>query len=245
MGYHDTQQVCLNGHQITDRYHRSPEFHRAFCDKCGAKTIHQCPSCNTEIKGKYHIDGVVAIGFRTPVPKFCVKCGAKFPWADKLDDDEVTKLDPGVSVDRICNRISLVIRQLRVRHGDRQAHDVEDEYDLQDLLHALLHLFFDDVRPEEYTPSYAGKAARMDFLLKEESIVIEAKMTRKGLGAKEVGEQLMIDIGRYKAHPSCKTLYCLVYDPEHRITNPRGLERDLSRKSDGLDAKVFVVPSGT
>jgi hypothetical protein len=82
----------------------------------------------------------------------------------------------------------------------------------------------------------------MDFLLKEESVVIEAKMTKKGLGAKEVGEQLIVDIAHYKTHPNCKTLICLVYDPEHRIGNPRGIERDLSKKSDGLDIKVFVVP---
>jgi hypothetical protein len=180
-----------------------------------------------------------------PVPKFCEKCGARFPWADKLDDDEVTKLDPVVSIERICNRISLVIRQLRERHEGRQTLDVADEYDVQDLLHALLHLFFDDVRPEEYTPSYAGKAARMDFLLKNESIVIEAKMTRTGLGAKEIGEQLILDIARYKSHPSCKTLICLVYDPEHRLRNPRGIESDLSTKAEGFDVRVFVVPRGT
>jgi len=69
-------------------------------------------------------------------------------------------------------------------------------------------------------------------------------MTRRGLAAKEIGEELIVDIARYKAHPRCKTLYCLVYDPEHRIKNPRGLESDLSKKTDGLTVKVFVVPKG-
>jgi hypothetical protein len=136
----------------------------------------------------------------------------------------------------------LVIRQLRDRHDSRDAHDVQDEYDLQDLLHSLLHLFFDDVRAEEYTPSYAGKAARMDFLLKDESIVIEAKMARKGLGAKEVGDELTVDIARYKVHPGCKMLFCLVYDPEHRIKNPRGIEADLAQNESGFQVKVFIVP---
>ena len=244
MGYHDAQQVCLNGHQVTANFHRSPEFRRDFCEKCGAKTIYKFQSCNADIKGHYHVDGVISFGFSTPVPKFCEKCGTKHPWADKLNSDEFTKLDPAISVERICNRVALVVRQLRIRHAGRPAHDVEDEYDLQDLLNSLLHLFFDDVRPEEYTPSYAGKSARVDFLLKEESIVIEAKMTRKGLGAKEIGEQLIVDIARYKSHPICKTLYCLVYDPEHRVLNPRGLESDLSKKSDGMEVKVFIVPRG-
>nr|WP_250162867.1 hypothetical protein [Psychrobacter sp. WY6] len=40
-------------------------------------------------------------------------------------------------------------------------------------------MYFDDVRPEEYTPSYAGAASRTDFLLKKEQIIIELKKSRK------------------------------------------------------------------
>jgi hypothetical protein len=49
------------------------------------------------------------------------------------------------------------------RHDGRPTLGVGDEYDVQDLLHALLRLFFDDIRPEERTPSYAGESTRMDF----------------------------------------------------------------------------------
>ena len=110
-------------------------------------------------------------------------------------------------------------------------------------MHALLRLSFDDIRAEEWTPSYAGKAARMDFLLKQESLVIETKMTREGLGAKEVGEQLIIDIERYRHHPECRTLICFVYDPKEHIHNARGVERDLTRGAkDGLIVQVIIVP---
>ncbi len=84
----------------------------------------------------------------------------------------------------------------------------------------------------------------MDFLLKKESIVVEAKKTRKGLGAKELGDQLITDIERYKQHPDCKTLFCFVYDPDGRVSNPRGIEGDLSRKEGKLTVKVFIVPRG-
>ena len=134
-------------------------------------------------------------------------------------------------------------RRLRNRHADRETLDVNDEYDVQDLLNALLALDFDDVRPEEWTPSYAGKSARMDFLLKKEKIVVEVKMTRKGLADKEVGDQLIVDIERYKEHPDCDTLICFVYDPDGRITNPQGLSGDLQRQSkDDLEVIVFINP---
>lgn len=80
MGTHDVQQVCLNGHQITDSYYRSPKFRRKYCSTCGAETIHQCPTCNAEIKGDYNVEGVVAVGFQTAVPTHCENCGKPFPW---------------------------------------------------------------------------------------------------------------------------------------------------------------------
>ena len=79
-------------------------------------------------------------------------------------------------------------------------------------------------------PSYAGKRPRLDFLLKRESIVIEVKKTRANLGAKEVGDQLIIDIGRYKAHPDCKAWCASFYDPEFRI-GPGGARRRPNRKT--------------
>ena len=137
-------------------------------------------------------------------------------------------------VEEICSRFHLVARQLRNRHDNRSTLEISDEYDVQDLLHSLLKIHFDDIRPEEWTPSYAGASSRMDFLLKNERIVIETKMMRKGLGSKELGDQLLVDIERYKEHPDCATLFCLVYDPEWVIPNPEGLENDLSKTDSGL-----------
>lgn len=142
----------------------------------------------------------------------------------------------------ICERFHLVVRQLRSRREDRTTLDVQDEYDVQDLMHVLLQLHFHDIRPEEWTPSYAGKSSRMDFLLKQEQIVIEIKKTRAGLGAKELGSQLIEDIARYEAHPDCDVLVCFVYDPDGRISNPRGIENDLRRTDGSVRVEVLIRP---
>jgi hypothetical protein len=120
--------------------------------------------------------------------------------------------------------------------------EVNDEYDVQDLVHGLLRLFFDDIRTEEWTPSYAGGSSRMDFLLKQESMVLETKKTRPNHSGKEIGEELIIDIAKYRQHHSCKKLFCIVYDPDERIANPRGLETDLTRNEGDLEVKVIVTP---
>jgi DpnII restriction endonuclease len=142
----------------------------------------------------------------------------------------------------ILSRFHSVVTQLRRRHGGRSTLDVNDEYDVQDLLRVLLSLYFDDVRAEEWTPSYAGKSSRVDFFLKPEGIVIEAKRTRSGLGEKEIGSQLIEDIERYRKLPGCKRLICLVYDPEDRISNPGGFQSDLSRETEGFAVEVWVIP---
>lgn len=61
--------------------------------------------------------------------------------------------------------------QLSKRHNNRASIEIYDEYDVQDLLHAILLLYFDDVRAEEWIPSYAGGNKRMDFLLTKVSQV--------------------------------------------------------------------------
>src|SRR5262249_47411003 len=117
------------------------------------------------------------------------------------------------------------------------------EYDVQDLLHALLMIFFNDVRKEEGTPSYAGAASRMDFLLPEIETAVEVKKSRPSLTAKQLGEELIVDIGRYQNHSRCRTLVCFVYDPEGRIANPHSLEADLSKQHDKLTVRVMILPT--
>ncbi|WP_313596716.1 PD-(D/E)XK nuclease domain-containing protein [Psychrobacter sanguinis] len=152
------------------------------------------------------------------------------------------KTDITDNIERIINRFNIIVRQLRSRYSDRPTIEINDEYDVQDLFHVLLKLYFDDVRPEEYTPSYAGANSRIDFVLKDESIIVEIKKSRKTLNAKKLGEELMIDSQRYQAHPDCKRIICFVYDPEGYIDNPKGIESDLSKDMNGIPVSVFIRP---
>jgi len=195
------------------------------------------------------MENVLALTGPTPVPDICKYCGQSFPWREKksmikaksnpVDRDDIFLLET------ILDRFHLVAKQIRQRYDDRESLDIKDEYDVQDLLHALLRIYFEDIRTEEWNPSYAGGSTRADFLLKTEQIVIEVKKTRSNLKAKQLGEQLIIDIAKYKTHPDCKTLYCFVYDPDGYITNPRGIENDLNKTSDeSFKVKVTIVPKG-
>jgi hypothetical protein len=147
-----------------------------------------------------------------------------------------------VTVERISRHFDDFARQINKRRAGRQGFQFGDEYDVQDALHAVLRLHFDDVRAEEYGPSVAGGHGRMDFLLRECRIGVETKMTRLGLGPKEIVSELAEDAIRFGKHPDLDYLCCFVYDPERRCGNPAGIETDLSTSHGRLQVRVIVGP---
>lgn len=208
----------MNGHKIIDPNNKSPAREEETCPICGEKTFHHCPNCLREIS-RYYDDTETMVLHDSRIPIKCKNCGKLFPWAlrkkeqyqftSKSNEQNALKL-----IDQICTRFHLIAKQLKSRHSDRTPLEINDEYDTQYLLKALLHLYFDDVRSEECTPSCVGGCSRVDFLIKEEQIIIEVKKTRKTLKTKQILDQLLVDIQRYQSHPDCKKLICFVYDPE-------------------------------
>jgi hypothetical protein len=147
-------------------------------------------------------------------------------------------------VDLLCRRFHAVVNQLhqpKRRNRSSLNSVLKSEYDVQELLHALLWIFFTDVRREDPVPQRAGASSRTDFVLKNEGIIVEVKKTRSKLRDNEVGKELIVDIERYKARKDCNLAYCFVYDPDHLIRNPAGLE-ELSRSEGALIIKVVVLP---
>lgn len=151
---------------------------------------------------------------------------------------------PAATVVELCQRFPLFVAALGQRHANRPPLVFKDEYDVQDVLSGLLRLHFDDVRPEEWNPSYGGVQSRSDLLLKRERVVVETKMTRRGLGQRELVNQLTVDKAQYRTHPDCGTLVCFIYDPAHRVRTPAALEADLSGTDERLTTVVVVSPKG-
>ena len=144
----------------------------------------------------------------------------------------------------LCRRFSLFGQRLNYRYNQRIPLQINDEYDVQDLFHAILLLHFDDVRPEEWTPTYAGNASRVDFYLPDERLIVEVKMTRKTLQQREIVKQLTEDATRYAAMDRVDTLICLVYDPENYCKFPAALEKDVEESGRKLTVKAIVCPRG-
>lgn len=145
-------------------------------------------------------------------------------------------------VEHVLKRFHKIARKLRKRHDKREPLIIKDEYDVQDLLKALFHMYFDDVRSEEWTPSHAGSSKRMDFLFSNDSIAVEVKYATEKNKDRKICDELVIDNEWYKKHPKCKTLIHFIYDPNEHLDNPSAIISDLQKNDKDLTVKVIVSP---
>jgi hypothetical protein len=145
---------------------------------------------------------------------------------------------------RVLSRFNLFVDQLKRTRKDKTPYEVQDEYDIQNLLHAIFRIYFNDIRKEDVAPICAGSSSRIDLILKREKILIEIKKTNAKNREKELGNQLIEDIARYKDYPFAETLICFIFDPQHWIENPDGLKNDLEKQSSqNLTVEVIICPS--
>ena len=156
--------------------------------------------------------------------------------------ESVCEQDPLHLIRKVCQRFHAVVRQLRLRKDYRPTIEVDDEYDLQDLLCALLKVEFDEVATDEWIPPYTGGASRTTLLVDRDQIAIVAKKTVPGLTTKELTDQVLADAAHYRTQGRCSTLFCFVYDPEGRIGSPKRLETTLTSVSEHCRIEVLVAP---
>jgi hypothetical protein len=225
----DVMQVCRNGHVITDLLRTCPERALTHCDRCGAVTLERCQTCGHELPGAFVVPGLQPLGMHA-APHYCSMCGAAFPWTRQR---RPPKRESVLILENLLRRLPRVIRQLRVRHGDRPPVRISDERDLEDLLRALLPLHFDDIRPECRTPSYAA-GTRTDFLLSPEGIAITIKLAQP-----RILEQVPEDSSYYRRERTCRTLVVFVYDPEGSLREP--CLSPMSGAEDGEEPEVRCV----
>jgi hypothetical protein len=83
---YDVQQVCLNGHIITNYFRTEPQDAKKFCTECGAETITACQSCQQPLRGEELNPSVIVGGFNCQPPAFCYHCGSRHPWTQRKID---------------------------------------------------------------------------------------------------------------------------------------------------------------
>lgn len=84
---------------------------------------------------------------------------------------------------------------------------IENEYDLQKLMFAVLSAYFSDARTESVQDS-GHHSVRKDIVIDSESAVIELKCTRNGMTERQLSEEIAADMIHYDS----RNLYFYIYD---------------------------------
>ena len=170
-------------------------------------------------------------------------CGQRHERYERLPKRVETRDDVAM-VHSAINGIPTIRRFLQCRKHGRPPFLFENEYDTQDFLFCILRSRFTDALLEESTPKHAGSAKRVDIVIPSANILVEVKHIRDRTHAREVGDELRIDIESYHAHQHCKWLIAFVHDPGEYIVDREALMRDLSghrRKGDSeFEVEVLV-----
>jgi REase_DpnII-MboI len=142
----------------------------------------------------------------------------------------------------IFRRFPDFVRSLRLNaNSNIVAPRITREKDFQILILAILRLLYKDVRQEDPASKHAGASSRVDFSIRDVDVVVETKMVREGQSDRNIGNELLIDWGRYPKHPNCQGILAIIYDPNERLDNPIELETDLTQSGRSPSTRAVVV----
>ena len=145
---------------------------------------------------------------------------------------------------RLCERLPKVASILTDRREERQGYPVSDEYDVQDLLQAVLRGYLTHSVQEDPLPKVAGaRSSRVDLSIEDLGVIIEVKYARKPADHKRFVREIGEDVLLYAKAAFLKTLIVLVYN-SGSLKDAEGLEKlSGSYESSGVRFDVHVILS--
>jgi REase_DpnII-MboI len=165
---------------------------------------------------------------------------------DNYNDAEEFRMGTLVTVntdielaERICARVAKAARILTARRGKKASFEIKDEYDVQDLIHALFRAFFKYPVTENPLPKAAGAVStRADLCIEELGLIMEAKFVRAQKDQARIEKELATDLIFYSAWEPLKYLFFVVYNSAD-LQNAELLDK--FSKPQTINAKHFTA----
>jgi hypothetical protein len=111
----------------------------------------------------------------------------------------------------VCSRFTRAARSLLTRRAGKRAFVIEDEYDGQDLLHAILRSYFKYPVRENPLSKIAGSAStRADLSIDELGLIIEVKFAKGPRDQRRIEKEISEDLVFYTAWKPLKYLFFVV-----------------------------------
>lgn len=146
----------------------------------------------------------------------------------------------------ILNNFSNAIQKIiKNRRKDHPNFEIEDEYDVQDILYVILKSVFPNLRDEDAIGKVGAKTTKIDLIIREERILVEVKMIKeKDSNETHFIEQLKADFESYHECKWLRKLFCFVYDPNKKtrdISNFNDLNGERTKGEHNFNVEVIVA----
>lgn len=158
--------------------------------------------------------------------------------------DEEIRTNSGDYVEKYLRNFYMFLEALTERKPDKrstfaesvlQVIKIQNEYDLQHLLCAVLKPLYPDIRSEVSNDSGVG-TIRSDIEIPLLDLIVEAKCTRGKMNLKKLTEEIEADIVHYQA----RQIIFYVYDKEKIVKDKQNYENQFSRTFDGKKVRLIV-----
>jgi len=163
------------------------------------------------------------------------------PECDDVKSSKSEECEPDIHlIEHLCKRIqySANILSNRTRPG-KLSYKIEDEYDVQDLVHAVLRAYLKYSVQEDTMNKVAGtRSGRVDISIEELGLLIEIKFSRRPDDNKVFFDAFSKDLVLYSSWAPLKHLFYIIYN-HNLLKDPEGLEK-LSGKKE-ISGKKFEV----
>lgn len=127
-------------------------------------------------------------------------------------------------------------KRATVKMEDLQKIQIENEYDLQHLIYAVLKPLYPDIRKEVSEDSGIG-TVRIDLKIPCLEVSIEGKCTRTSMSLKKLTEEIEADIVHYKD----KNIIFFVYDRAKLIQDKLNYENHFNGVFDGKNVNIIIL----
>jgi hypothetical protein len=142
----------------------------------------------------------------------------------------------------LCQRIPYTARILATRsRKGKAAYTIEDEYDVQDLLHGLIRAYMKYSIQEESLGKIAGSSSRADIAVEDLGILVEVKYVHGPNDQVRIFKELSSDQELYVKWEPLKALICLIYNSGD-LRDPESMEKlSGTRIIRGKQFEMYVV----
>lgn len=126
---------------------------------------------------------------------------------------------------RLCERLPDSARVLATRQRGRVPFELNDEYDVQDLLHAVIRAYFKySVREEPVGRVGGGKSSRADLAFEDIGTIVEVKFVHGPNDQNRIVEEFAQDLVHYSKWHPLKTFVYMIYNSRD-LRDPEALEK--------------------